>query len=206
MLASAHSLWGFSAVRNPRSGPISTTQQHQEPDPWLWSPEHQQMKSVPALYLSVELLISKVMQLQKTPKCGILAPSELSQTIPLIFLHHNGGSSPSHWAPGAAGGSTQQQLCPTAVAVSVLQPQIPSFKLKYFWAGFTEAVDCYAKWPRCLWCNNFSQLFSQMCFVKSLKFLVISSNTDSFPLFYHIYHVLDGMNNMQMIREGVVRT
>lgn len=73
------------------------------------------MKSVPALYLSVELLISKVMQLQKTPKCGILAPSELSQPIPLIFLHHSGGSSPSHRAPGAAGGSTQQQFCSRAV-------------------------------------------------------------------------------------------
>lgn len=88
----------------------------------------QLMKSVPALYLSVELLISKVMQLQKTPKCGILAPSELSQTIPLIFLHHNGGSPSSLRAPGAAGGSTQQQFCPTAAAMPVLQP--PNLRLQ----------------------------------------------------------------------------
>lgn len=39
--------------------------------------------------------------------------------------------------------------------------QISGFKLRYFWGGFTESAVCYAKWPRCLWCNNFSRLFSQ---------------------------------------------
>lgn len=162
------------------------------------------MKSGPALYLSVELLIPKVMQLQKTPKCGILAPLELSQPIPLIFLHHNRGSSPTQPVPGAAGESTQQSFCSTAVAMPVLQPPKLRLQAEIFLGRFQRG--CCAKGPRCLLCNYLSQLFSQTCFVKSLKFLLTSSNTNNFPLFNHIYHVQDGMNNMQMITEGVVRT
>lgn len=120
------------------------------------------MKSVPAFYLSVELLVPKALQPQKTPKWGILAPSELSQPIPLILppgtelLELLGEAQSSSFAA-----QQLQYLC--------CSHQSPGSKLRYFRGGFKEAAGCSAKWPRCLWCNHLSQLFSQTCFVKIIE-------------------------------------
>lgn len=105
------------------------------------------MKSVPALYLSVELLISKVMQLQKTPKCGILAPSELSLSQFLSFFSITVEAlPPATELLELLGEAHSSSFAPELYAKPVLQapePRLPAGR--YFWGGFKEAAGCYAK-------------------------------------------------------------
>lgn len=155
------------------------------------------------------------MQLQKAPKCGILAPSELSQPIPLIFLHHNGlfsglfqPSQRTRWHADEEyyffkGDYRQHSLllhtsCNTCAATTKAQA--------WSWDVSGEVSKrLLCKVAKVALVQLSQPALSQTWFVKSLKFLSPFSNTNNSPLFYHIYHVLDGMN-VQINREGVVRT
>lgn len=213
LLAAAHPSWGFPAVHGPQGQVPAAAQLHQVGD-WglwsLWSPEKAADEIsgcfVPACWIIY--IEEKVMQPQKTPKHGKLAPSELSEPIPLFFSIAMKALPCSHCAPRAARGrwwcSTAAVLLRRLYAAPAQQPSKTRLQAKkYVWGGFKEAAGCYARWPRSLWCNYPSRLVFQTCFVKLLRFLLTSSNANNFPLFHHIYHVLNSIRSMQMITEGI---
>lgn len=163
----------------------------------------QQTKSVAALYLPAGLFILKrrSCSLRKHQNmASLLLQSSLSQ-FPCFF--------PLQWKlfPAARGRwwcSTAAVLLRRLYAAPAQQPSKTRLQAKkYVWGGFKEAAGCYARWPRSLWCNYPSQLVFQTCFVKLLRFLLTSSNANNFPLFHHIYHVLNSIRSMQMITEGI---
>lgn len=167
----------------------------------------QQTKSVAASCLSAGLFISKrrSYSLRKHPNVApLLLQSSLSQ-FPWF--------SPWQWKlfPTATvvlerrwWGSAAEVLLQRLYAVSVQQPIKTRLQAKrYSWGYFKEAAGCYARWPRSLWCDYPSQIGFQTGFVKLLKFLLTSSNTNNFPLFHCIYHMLNSIKSMQMITEGI---
>lgn len=146
----------------------------------------------------------KVIQPQKTPKRGTPAPSELSQPVPLVFSMTMKALPSSDRGPRKWWGSAAEVLLQRLYAVSVQQPIKTRLQAKrYSWGYFKEAAGCYARWPRSLWCDYPSQIGFQTGFVKLLKFLLTSSNTNNFPLFHCIYHMLNSIKSMQMITEGI---